>query len=353
MKTFVSLAGLAIAGLSFAACSTSDGDPCAAMNAKIAQCFPDVATADQTCNEDVADRVDGMSCDELSHLDGKADDWSCVWMPWLPSCGSGGGDSGSGGSSSSTSGKKIEVSTEECGGEFGCEGVSGVSCAMVTLSKGSTIVSRGYSSNGGRFTFSGLANGDYTVKVLHRDNTIAKMMADPYTSDVSSASIKVTCTSSGCKSNDEQNDNWARFELVNGTGAKATRCADLDGEVKLKNKSGAAVDKRLVEWDWLYEVEKDGAVFERSRPLYISNSAGSDGKNVIDARDLLAGTYTVRFYRMDIPEYKQKPNPDYAQLLEDYKADGVDPIELSLTVTSAQATGKTVTFNKTITDPLR
>lgn len=309
------------------------------MTAKLAACFPDVTTIAPTCDADVADQVNSMSCDELAARDGKADSWTCVWMPWLPSCGGGGGTS---------SGKRIEVSTEECGPGPLCPYVSGASCGLVTLYQGSQEVARGLSTGGGRFTFDGLAAGEYTVKVRKRDNTLARMFVSDLSDETATASVKVTVGSGDAP--------WARFNLVNGSAAAMTRCADIDGSLTIKAKSNhAAVDRHLVEWDWIVELETDGAVVDRTRPLFIHHEASGSGQdeNVLGFRQLRAGTHTLRFVRMNIPTYKQKPNPDYADLVKYYAADNVEPIEVTVTVSAAQASGKTITVDKTLVDPLR
>ncbi len=326
--------------LAFLGCADTS-DPCADMTAKLAACFPDVTTIAPACDTEIADQVNSMSCDELAARDGKADSWTCVWMPWLPSCSGGGG----GGTSS---GRRIEVSTEECGPGPLCPYVSGASCGLVTLHDGTREVARGFSTGGGRFTFDGLAAGEYTVKVRKRDNTLARMFVSDLSDETATASVKVTVGSGDAP--------WARFNLVNGSAAAMTRCADIDGSLSIKAKSNnAIVDRHLVEWDWIVELETDGAVVDRTRPLFIHHEASGSGQdeNVLGFRQLRAGTHTLRFVRMNIPAYKQKPNPDYADLVKYYAADDVEPIEISVTVSAAQASGKTITVDKTLVDPLR
>jgi hypothetical protein len=313
-------------------------DPCDEMSAKLAACFPEVTTIAPTCDPEIADVVNSATCDELSARDGKADGWSCVWMPWLPSCGSGG----------SSSGKRIEVSTEECGPGALCPYVTGASCGLVTLHQGSQEVARGFSSGGGRFTFDGLAAGEYTVKVHERGNRLARMFVSDFSDETASASVKVTVGSGDAP--------WARFNLVNGSAAAMTRCADLDGSLSVKAKSNSrAVDRRLVEWDWIVELETDGAVVDRTRPLFIHHEASGSGQdeNALGFRQLRAGTHTLRFVRMDIPTYKQKPNPDYADLVKYYRADDVEPIEVTVTVSATQASGRTISIDRALVDPLR
>lgn len=314
--------------LPLAACAASD-DPCGDAAAHIAACFPDHAIVAPTCDPATADDIASTSCDELAMRDGKADGWSCIWMPWLASCGGG----------SSSSGKKIEVAVEECGPGGLCPYVQSAPCGLVTLHEGSAEVARGYSSGGGRLTFEGLAAGEYTVKVHHRDNTLAKMLPDELSDATAPASSKITVGSGETP--------WARFELVNGSAEKLTRCAQSRGNLTVKDRAGHAVDRKLVEWDWIVEHEVDGAI-ERTRPLYFSESAG---ENIIDFRMLHVGTHTLRFVRVNIPSYLQRPNPDYDRLRRDYAAN-TPPIETTFTV-SASHVGGTVSINRTITDPLR
>lgn len=317
-----------------AACATSD-DPCGAAADHIAACFPEHALATPACDPATAEDIAGSSCEALAGRDGKADGWSCIWMPWLASCSGGGG---------STSGKTIEVAVEECGPGGLCPYVQSASCGLVTLHKGSAEVARGYSSGGGRLTFEGLAAGTYTVKVHKRDNTLARMLPDQLSDTQASASVAVEVGTGDAP--------WARFELVNGSAAQITRCADADGNLTVKDRAGHAVDRHVVEWDWIVEHEVDGAI-ERTRPLFIHHEASGSGQdeNVLGFRLLHTGTHTLRFVRVEIPTYLQKPNPDYDRLREDYAAN-VPPIESTFTVSASQV-GKTVTINRTITDPLR
>lgn len=310
-----------------AACAASD-DPCGDAAAHIAACFPDHAIAAPVCDPATAGDIAATSCDELAMRDGKADGWSCLWMPWLSSC--------TGGSSS---GKKIEVAVEECGPGGLCPYVQSAPCGLVTLHKGSAEVARGYSSGGGRLTFEGLAAGEYTVKVKTRANALATMLPDQLSDQTAPASVKVTVGSGDAP--------WARFELVNGSAEKLTRCAESRGNLTVKDRAGHAVDRKLVEWDWIVEHEVDGAI-ERTRPLYFFQN---NGENIIDFRMLHTGTHTLRFVRVNIPSYLQKPNPDYDRLRRDYAAN-VPPIETTFSVSASQV-GKTVTIDRTITDPLR
>jgi hypothetical protein len=312
-------------------CAATD-ETCEDAAAKIATCFPQHATIAPVCDPATASEIAESSCEELAARDGKADSWTCTWMPWMCTGGSGGGTS---------SGKRIEVAVDQCGGDFAgiCPYLTSASCGLVTLHGSSGAeVSRGFSSGGGRFTFDGIPAGTYLVKVHQRNGSLAKMQADELSSAVTAASIKVTVATGDTP--------WARFNLVPGSAAAITQCANLDGGLTVKDGAGHVVDRHAVEWEWLVELEVEGVVVERSRPLYID-----PGKNVIGFRLVRPGTHTVRFVRMQIPEYKRRPNPDYAQLRQLYTAD-VDPIEATVTVTNAQR-GQVVSISKTIVDPLR
>lgn len=312
-----------------AGCSTAADDLCDEAAAKIATCFPDQATVAPTCDPAFAAEIASSSCDDLAHRDGKADGFTCFWMPWL--CSSDGGSPGS----------TIEVSTEECGGgpDSLCPYVTGASCGLVTLHDDSgNEISRGFTSGGGRFTFSGLEKGSYRVKVHERSGSLARMMLDDLSTEQGPASIPIEL--------DGSDKPWARFELAFGAADKIDQCADVSGGLTVKDGAGKAVDRKLVEWEWIIELESAGEVLERSRPLFIFPD-----KNVLGFRMLRPGAYTVRFVRMDIPEFERKPNPDYDRLRDRYAAD-VDPIEAKLTVSNADR-NKTITLNRTITDPLR
>lgn len=321
-----------------AACAPTDDDACSDASAKIAACFPERATIAPVCDPATADEIAASSCEDLAARDTKADSWTCIWMPWL--CTSGGGGS--------TAGKKIEVAVEECGGDFAgtCPYVTSASCGLVTLhDAGGSEVSRGFSSGGGRFTFEGVPAGQYSVKVHERSGNLAKMMVSPLSSQTTSANVKVTVGSGDAP--------WARFELVSGSADKITQCAELDGGLTVEDSAGGVVDRRAVEWEWLVELEVAGVVVERSRPLFIHHEATASGEdeNAIGFRLVRPGMHTVRFVRMDIPDYKRRPNPDYAALRASYSAD-VEPIEFTINVTNAQR-GRVVSISRTIVDPLR
>lgn len=310
-------------------CTSSSVDVCDEAAAKIAACFPDQATIAPTCDPGIAEQIASSTCEDLSHRDGKEDGWTCIWMPWL--C-----------SGSSSSGTSIEVSLEECGGgpDALCPFVSGASCGMVTLHDSSGgEVARGFSSDGGRLTFSGLAKGNYRVKVHERSGSLAKMMLADLSTDQGPASIPITL--------DGRETAWARFELVTGSSDKIDQCADARGGLTVEDSAGALVDRKLVEWEWLVELETAGEVVERTRPLFIFPDS-----NVLDFRMMRPGTYTLRFVRMDIPEFERKPNPDYDRLRDRYTDDSVAPIESKFTVTNADR-NKTLTIDRTITDPNR
>lgn len=319
------------------ACAADSGDPCADAAAKLAVCFPAQAAIAPTCDADTADVIAASSCDELSARDGKADSWTCTWMPWL--CASGGGSGGT------SSGRTIEVSVLECGGgpDALCPYVQSAACGLVTLhDDGGDEIARGYSSGGGRFTFAGVPAGDYTVKVRKRDGALAKMMASEYSSATESAVLPISV--------DGGEAPWARFNLIGGSAALITQCANLEGGLTVTDGSGTEVDRHDVEWEWLVELEAEGEVIERTRPLFIYDETSPT--NVLGFDLLRPGTYTVRFVRMNIPSYKRLPNPDYAALRRYYSATSVEPIETTVTITSAQR-GKTLPFARTIVDPLR
>lgn len=313
-----------------AACAPTEDDACSEASAKVAACFPEQATIAPVCDPATAVEIAGSSCEDLASRDGKSDSSTCTWMPWL--CTSGGGGS--------SGGKKIEVAVDECGGDLGgCPYVTSAACGLVTLHRSTGAeVARGYSSGGGRFTFEGVPAGTYNVKVHERTGTLAKMMVDEFASATTAANVKVTVGSGDAP--------WARFELVNGSAEKIMQCAALDGGLTVKDGAGHVVDRAAVAWEWIVELEVAGAVVERVRPLNYDPT-----KNTLDFRLVRPGTHTLRFVRMNIPEYKRQQNPDLAALRQSYSAN-VDPIETTVTVTNAQR-GQTISISRTIVDPLR
>lgn len=335
------LAPCALLLLALPACAT-DPDPCAEAAARVAVCFPDLAVASSsaTCDPELAEVIAGSSCEDLAARDGKADDWTCAWMPWL--CLGGGG---AGGGSTQPG---IEVAVMECGGDFAgsCPYVQSATCGLVTLHDSTgDEVARVFSNGNGRATFFGLAEGAYQVRVHKRDGALARMQPDPLSSATTSASQALTVGG--------RTTPWADFNLVPGSQQAITQCADADGGITVRDSAGVEVDRREVEWEWLIELERDGEVLERTRPLFLHHEASSSGvdENVVSFRLLRVGTYTVRYVRMEIPSYARRINPDYAQLRRLYSAD-VAPIEHNLRVSNAQR-GRTVTIDRTLTDPLR
>jgi len=323
--------------LATAACNSGD-DACEAATAKIETCFPDQATV-ATCDPDSAEQIASSSCEELADPSKADDPFTCFWMPWL--CTGGGG--------TTTERGTIEVAVEECGGQRGdlCPYVTGTSCALVTLHDASNAeVARGFTSAGGRFTFSGLADGKFTVKIHDRDGTLATMQPYDFSAREEPAKLKVDVARG-------EDAPWARFPLVPDSQEGITQCADLAGGLTVKSPSGALVDRHEVEWDWVVELERAGEVIERTRPLFIHHEATESGQdeNVLGFRTLVVGEYTVRLVRVDVPASRQRPNPDYAQLVRLYAVDEVDPLELTVKVTSAQR-GKILSISQTIVDPI-
>lgn len=303
----------------------SDDSACERAAAHVATCFPDHATP-PVCDPETAESIAELSCAELAGLDGKADNPFCIWTPWLCS-----GDSGS-------TGKKIEVSVLECGPGALCPYVQSASCGLVTLHDSTDKqIARGFTSDGGRLTFEGLAAGTYTVKVHKRDGSLARMMVDDLSSATSTAREQVTLASGDAP--------WARFNLVAGSADLITQCADVHADVTFTDGAGNELDRREMEWSWLVELETNGTVVDITRPLFIYPD-----RNVVGFRLLQKGTHVMRYVRMDIPGYERKPNPDYARLRRLYSTDEA-PIEQTVRVTSSQV-GTELDISRTVVDPL-
>lgn len=310
-------------------CSAAGDDVCDEAATKIATCFPDQGTVAPVCDPEIAGQIVSSTCDELAAQDGKADGWTCFWMPWL--C--------TGGSSSGTT---IEVSLEECGGgpEALCPFVTGASCGLVTLHDAAgKEVSRGFSSSGGRFTFSGLDQGTYRVKVHERSGSLARMMLSDFSSAQGPASLPIELGSGDAP--------WARFNLVSGAADKIDQCADLTGGLTVEDRDGQLVDRRETEWEWIVELETAGEVIERTRPLFIFPD-----RNALGFRRLRPGAYTLRFVRVDIPEFARVNNPDHDRLRERFAVDDVAPIESAITIDNDDR-NHTLAIDRTIVDPLR
>jgi hypothetical protein len=168
------------------------------------------------------------------------------------------------------------------------------------------------------------------------------MMASEYTSSTVKATAPVTLASGDAP--------WVDFSLVGGSEASVNACATPEGTLTVTDKAGKVLDRHAQEWSWVIEFEVDGKI-ERTRPLFIYGDGGPKDKNVFGFEQVRPGTHTLRFIRMDIPSYAQKPNPDYAQLVRLYAASGVAPIEVTVKVTSSQL-GKTLKLDRKIVDPL-
>lgn len=305
-----------------AACASNDS-ACELAAAHVAACFPDHATA-PVCDPDTADAITELSCNELAAWDGKADNPWCFWTPWLCT-----GDSG-------TTGKKIEVSVEECGPGGLCPYVQSASCGLVTLHDNTGAhVAKGFTSGGGRLTFENIAAGTYTVKVFERDGSLARMMVSDYTDETSTAKQTITLGSGDAP--------WARFNLTNGSAEAITQCANVRGNVTFTDAAGNELDRKEMEWSWLVELETNGTIVDITRPL----SYATD-ENIVAFGLLQKGSHTIRYIRMDIPSYERKPNPDYARLRRLYSTD--ETIEQTLSVTAAKI-GTEIGFAKTFVDP--
>jgi hypothetical protein len=247
------------------------------------------------------------------------------------------GDDG-GGKADSPS-RRIEVSVDECGPGGLCPYVQSASCGLVTLhDKTGKVVAKAFSSDGGRVTFANIANGEYTVKVHKANGTLAQMFVSDYTDELATAKLELEVTGSG-------GAQWARFNLPNGSADELTQCAAVRGNVTVTDSRGTPLDRHDAEWNWFVELERDGNVLDISRLLFIYPDS-----NVVSFRLLPKGTSTIRFIRMDIPSYLQKPNPDYARLRRLYATDEA-PIELDVSVTSNQF-GKELDVSREIVDPL-
>ena len=259
----------------------------------------------------------------------------------LPTCDPGvvcGDDEGGEGKADSPS-RRIEVAVEECGPGYLCPYVQSASCGLVTLhDKTDKLVARAFSSDGGRVTFTNLANGEYTVKVQKRDGTLAKMFVSDYTDQLATAKQKLTISGGWGEAQ------WARFNLPNGSAAQLTQCAEVRGNITVTDADGTKLDRHESEWNWFVELERDGRVADISRLLFIYPDS-----NVVNFRLVPKGTSTIRYVRMDIPTYEQKPNPDYARLRRLYSTD--ESIDIDVSVSSAQF-GKTIDVSRKIVDPL-
>lgn len=307
--------------LLIAACSgATPDDDCARAAEHVAACFPGHA-APATCDPSTAEAVAEMSCDELASWEGKADNPYCFWMPWL--C------------SGSSSRPRIEVAVDECGPGVLCPYVQSAACGLVTLedSRGDEVA-RGYSNANGRLTFD-VPRGEYTVRVLRRTGTLARMHPDEFSEASAPAKVEVEVGSG--------DPPWARFELGNGEAEQIDSCSQLRGNLTVM-RGGTAVAPRDVEWAWLVELETADGATQLTRPVYIDPD-----RNALAFFLVRRGVHTLRFIPMDIPSYEQKPNPDYARLRRLYATDDA-PIEVSVEVASDDLAGE-LDVSQVIDDP--
>lgn len=316
------LRGVVALLIPLAACA-SDDSACERAAEHVAACFPDHPTA-PVCDPDTAESITELSCNELAGYEGKSDNPWCFWTPWLCTGGSG------------TSGKKIEVSVEECGPGGLCPYVQSASCGLVTLHDNTgKQVAKGFTSGGGRLTFENIAAGTYTVKVFERDGSLARMMVSDYTDETATAKQTITLGSGDAP--------WARFNLTNGSAEALTQCANVRGNVTFTDAGGTPLDRDEMEWSWLVELETNGTIVDITRPLSFHPD-----ENIVAFSLLQKGNHTIRYVRMDIPSYDRKINPDYARLRRLYSTDKV--VEQTLSVTAAKI-GTEIGFSRTIVDP--
>jgi hypothetical protein len=163
------------------------------------------------------------------------------------------------------------------------------------------------------------------------------MMVSDYTDETSTARQTIELATGDAP--------WARFNLVTGSAELITQCADARGNITFTDAGGQELDRQEMEWSWLVELETAGAVVDRARPIFFHPD-----ENIVSFRLLSKGSHTLRFVRMDIPSYEQKPNPDYARLRRLYSTDE-PPKEYTLSVTSSQI-GREINISRKVVDPL-
>ncbi len=340
---------LAVAGLSLLGCGSADTPEaapaptlCDDAAAKLSACFPEQPASD-ACHAGTAQRILDASCDELASADTKADGgWICFWNPFL--CAGGGSDT-----PAEDAGHTLFVGASRCGADLAgfddCTYYFSSPCTAIAVLRDGEEVARGFTSQHGNARFDGLAAGDYEVRVLDRDGAIPQQVTGLVSSTYSPASAQVTLGGEA--------EARVAFDLPHDSEAAVVQCAPVTVEVAVQTASGEPVVAQDVEWQWFVRFEQADGTVGILRPFaFHPDATGRDDYiNQATFHRIYAGTHTVEFIRMDIPSWRQRNNPDYADLLDRYPAEDVAPVVLSLSL-GADQVPEGARLTHTLVDPL-
>ena len=295
----------------------------------IQSCFAD-AQPPTECDADAAREVLGQSCEELeSQSTNPKADQICnpyLWWTW-GAC--------SGDAEQNWESRSFWVSVRMCNDDI-CDGVyGGATCALVTLEDASgEEVARAYTNNNSnaRFEDVELPAGDYTLRLHHRgaDEELAQVMTSQEGSIALSgraeAALPLTVV-------DGEEIERPHFYVSREEVSQIKGCSRVRGTVS-STCQGQPMEAAATEWSWLVRVQGEnnaGDFVELTRPLNFQ------GVNQFNFLRLMPGIYELSFLEVEIPEWSQRPNPDYAELADRYATGRA--INRELIVTTDQIPG--------------
>jgi len=313
MRTSFLAALLATAGLGCAseAPGTNDDDTvCADAAAHLAACYGEEAATPPTCDAAVASRVLDSECDALLAEDGKADGWYCAWNPYLWGCG-GSDDEPETPSGNETLSGSVDFAYDSLGSAVGS-----VACALVVArDETGAEVGRTHTSFRGTFSME-VPEGEHTLTVYDRygeaESNVAPLLGgEPAVVSDGDADILLAGYANG-------ETPTIGLEIIDAekTEDAVKRCADVRLSVVIEDECGGELAPYYdVRRDWVFVLEGDAIETRYATPL----CQPADGDHwawggcgdLEDATEdvvlagfsqVLPGDYTVRAFRVDLPD---------------------------------------------------
>lgn len=319
----------AFAAALLAACTapTATVSVCDEAAAHVATCLGTETVAPESCDEEAAARTLGATCDAITAAGGKGDGWWCLWNPFGPGCGS-----------DDYPGDPPAADAHRLTGYVGFSWGNGaepspIGCARVELD-GPDGVHATFTSPVGAFAFTDLPAGTYELRVVDRDDRVAlDRRGEPA---VRTLSIGGDSHESMVLSRLADGRNT---ELETGVTSEeaVSRCGDVRFDLALTDRCGDVIAPYLESrFDWVLSLEGEDGVEHAAgycQPTdgdhWSWDGCGGDPDDVTRATfgSVSPGTYSVRAYRVDLPE---RNNLDYEDELRWRDADAFDLGEIEV-----------------------
>jgi hypothetical protein len=289
-----------VAGCSGERGGQGDSPLCSEAVSHAQQCLGDPSIGAAGCTEDKAQQILAQSCEDMTATAGKAD--GCLpWMWWA--CTS---------SESTNKASTWWVRVQPCRDDI-CDGIIGdTSCTKVVIETGKhKQVAVAVTRDGGNAKFENLdlPDGSYFVKVLHRDGSVAEEMvaANGEYGLTGRAPAEHKIKLEGGKADDLE------IYVTQKESDALRTCARIDGS--LKSSCGSkAMSTEQTEWAWFVRLENTS---EQGTAQIIRPFESTKGNDYTFLK-VLPGSWQIIFLEMDVPQYRQKPNPDYDELVNSY-----------------------------------